>query len=171
MAVGAPAGRETDMESGVDRSEVETLFARVSESDLPIVRSILETISRGAWEAPSFEQVLGFRTDSPKPGTANVEFRVEPHMLNPNGFLHGGVLFSAMDSSMGSILMKSLPEGERCATIEAKINFISALSEGIVRVETRVVHRGGRIAVLESKARDSTGKLAAIMTGTFIILR
>lgn len=72
---------------------------------------------------------------------------------------------------MGSILMNSVAEGETCATIESKINFLASVREGAVTIETRVVHRGSRIAVLAARATSDADRLVAIMTGTFMFLR
>jgi acyl-CoA thioesterase len=159
------------MEQGTSREDVKALVEALPEVGLPVAASVLRTIGRRGWDRASFEAVVGFQPAAIENDTAAVRLEVAPHLLNPNGILHGGVLFAVMDSSMGSILMSSVAEGETCATVESKINFLASVREGVVTVETRVVHRGSRIAVLESRATTDSGRLAAVMTGTFMFLR
>jgi acyl-CoA thioesterase len=161
----------TRMESGVSRAAVQALLKELPDGHLGAATALLQSLAGSGRNSPSFEQVLGFKADRSEPGVSTVRIDVAPHLLNPHGFLHGGVLFAAMDSSMGAALMAALPEGERCTTVEAKINFISAVTEGSIDIETRVIHQGGRIAVLESRAENEAGKLVAIMTGTFMVIR
>lgn len=159
------------MAEDASREDVKALVEALPEVGLPVAASVLRTIGRRGWDRASFEAVIGFQAATIENDTAVVRLEVAPHLLNPNGVLHGGVLFAAMDSSMGSVLMDSAAEGETCATVESKINFLTPVREGVVTVETRVLHRGSRIAVLESRATTESGRLAAIMTGTFMFLR
>jgi len=117
-----------------------------------------------------FAQLIGFtlRLGRRGSGTATAALAVRPELLNPNGVVHGGVLFSIADTVMGAALYTTLAPGENCATIEIKIHFLQPVTKGTIRCRTRVVHRGGRIAVLESHL--SVGRLeVAQALGTFTI--
>ncbi|HEY8492031.1 MAG TPA: PaaI family thioesterase, partial [Dehalococcoidia bacterium] len=89
----------------------------------------------------------------------------------PHGVLHGGVLFSAMDTAMGGALTSVLEAGERCATMEAKVNYLAPVVSDSLSVEAHVLHRGRRTAVLESRATAADGRLAALALGTFTVGR
>jgi len=117
-----------------------------------------------------FAELVGFtlRIGRRGSGTSATAVDVRPGLLNPNGVVHGGVLFTLADTAMGAALHTTLAPGEYCATIEIKIHFLQPVSKGKIRCRTRLVHRGSRIAVLE--AHISVGRLqVAQALGTFTI--
>ena len=59
--------------------------------------------------------------------------------------------------------------GERCATLEIKINYLAAVSQGRVGAEAWVVARTARTAVLEARVQAEGDRLVALATGTFYI--
>ncbi len=114
---------------------------------------------------------LGIKTESRGPGFANLRMEIDPVWHNPNGVLHGGVIYTMVDYSMGSAVQPNLPEGQYCTTIEAKINYLSAVREGTLAVKTEVVKQGRNIAFTESKVTDDKGKLVATGSGSMFIVR
>ena len=117
-----------------------------------------------------FADLVGFtlRPGRRGSGSCAAALDVRPDLLNPNGVVHGGALFVMADTAMGAALHTTLAPGEFCATVEIKIHFLQPVSKGKIRCRTRVVHRGGRIAVLESHL--SVGRLqVAQALGTFAI--
>ena len=118
-----------------------------------------------------FAQLVGFslRLGRRGSGACSAALDVRAELLNPNGVVHGGALFSMVDTVMGAALYTTLAPGENCATIEIKIHFLQPVSEGKMRCRTRLVQRGRRIAVLE--AHISVGRLqVAQALGTFTII-
>jgi len=117
-----------------------------------------------------FAELVGFtlRLGRRGSGSCTAVLDVRPELLNPNGVVHGGALFSMADTVMGAALYTTLEPGENCATIEIKIHFLQPAVKGKIRCKTRLVHRGRRIAVLESHI--SVGRLqVAQALGTFAI--
>ena len=117
-----------------------------------------------------FAELVGFtlRVGRRGSGTSAAAVDVRPELLNPNGVVHGGVLFTLADTGMGAALHTTLAPGEYCATVEIKIHFLQPVGKGKIRCRTRLVHRGRRIAVLESHV--SVGRLqVAQALGTFTI--
>jgi acyl-CoA thioesterase len=92
------------------------------------------------------------------------------HLMNPHGVMHGAVLFAAMDTAMGGAVTSVLTEGETCTTVEAKVNYLGAVRSGRLTATATVVQKGSRIAVVEARATSDDGRLAGLMTGTFMIL-
>lgn len=101
-------------------------------------------------------------------GRGSAALDVRPELLNPNGVVHGGALFAMADTVMGAALHTTLAPGEYCVTVEIKIHFLQPVTKGKVRCSTRMVQRGGRIAVLESHLSVG-GKAVAQALGTFAI--
>jgi acyl-CoA thioesterase len=117
-----------------------------------------------------FAQLVGFtlRMGRRGGGRASAALEVRPELLNPLGVVHGGVLFSIADTVMGAALHTTLAPDESCATVEIKIHFLQPVTEGKIRCRTQLVHRGSRIAVLESHLSVGRVQVAQAL-GTFTI--
>ena len=117
-----------------------------------------------------YAELVGFtlRLGRKGSGSCSAALDVRAELLNPNGVVHGGALFSMADTAMGAALHTTLAPGEFCATVEIKIHFLQPVTKGKIRCRTRLVQRGSRIAVLESHL--SVGRLpVAQALGTFAI--
>lgn len=117
-----------------------------------------------------FAELVGFtlRIGRRGSGTSVATVDVRPGLLNPNGVVHGGVLFTMADTVMGAALHTTLAPGEFCATVEIKIHFLQPATKGKICCRTRLVHRGSRIAVLESHIKVGRLQVAQAL-GTFAI--
>ena len=71
---------------------------------------------------------------------------------------------------MGGALYSCLDEGELCATVEIKIVYMAPVTSGRLVCDTRVVHQGKRIALLESEVKNGE-RLVAKATGTYSLFR
>jgi uncharacterized protein (TIGR00369 family) len=92
-----------------------------------------------------------------------VELPFADFLRNPQGSLHGGVIATAMDISMGHLLNRYLTAG---VTIEMQMRFFRPV-HGPSYCEGRLLRRGRRIVHLESRLYDEQGRLAAFATGTW----
>lgn len=104
-------------------------------------------------------------------GCATAELVATESHQNPHGFVHGAVLFAMVDTSMGAATMSVLGEGQRCSTIELQLRFLRPVVSGRLSAETRVVKPGQRVVHLESKVHDADGRLVAMATGSFAVVR
>ena len=102
-------------------------------------------------------------------GRARFELDVTPKLLNPNGTLHGGVIYSLADTAMGAALFNQLDPGEQCATLEIKMSYLVPVTGGTIAVDAVVIQRTKRIGVLEAKVLGDGDRLVAMATGTFYI--
>lgn len=122
-------------------------------------------------EAPllfELARVLGLRGLDIGAGRCVWSLKIEDVHRNPYGVVHGGILFTLVDYAMGGALTSVLESGQRCTTLEIKINYVAPATEGEVRAEAWVVSRGARIAVMEAKV-TTANVLLAVATGTFYI--
>ncbi len=116
-----------------------------------------------------FADLLGVRRTLMAGGQARFEVTVGPQHLNPHGIVHGGVVYSLVDYAMGGALTSRLTQGERCATLEIKINYLAPVTAGLLAAEAGVVERTARVGVLDARVRTGAGGLVALATGTFYI--
>ena len=84
-------------------------------------------------------------------------------LRNPQGSLHGGVIATAMDISMGHLCNRYL---STAVTIETQLRFFRPVN-GPSRCEGRLLRPGRRIVHLESRLYDENDKLAAYATSTW----
>lgn len=113
---------------------------------------------------------LGMDIEDVEPGHAIARLKVSEDVLNPNGMVHGGVLFTMVDTAMGKATMALLEEGQLCASIEIQMRFLRPVSAGQLEADTTVVRRGRNVVHLESQIRDTDGALVATGAGTFAVI-
>jgi acyl-CoA thioesterase len=113
--------------------------------------------------------LLGIRPEVFGEGRARFALTLRDDHLNPYGVVHGGVVYSLADTAMGGALVTRLEPGERCATVEIKINYLAAATEGALAAEAVVVERTKRIGVIEARVFGDGDRLVALATGTFYI--
>ena len=112
---------------------------------------------------------IGMEVRDATPGAATVRVRYGRGLLNSNGVVHGGVVFSAADAATAVALLGLLKDGERIVTTEMKINFIKAVAAHDVIAEAQILHRGSHTAVGDVTVRDSAGNLVARALATYAI--
>lgn len=113
---------------------------------------------------------LGLEIEDVEPGRVIARLEVTESLLNPNGVVHGGVLFTMVDTSMGKATMTVLDEGQSCASIEVQLRFLRPVAGGRLEADTTVIRRGRKIIHLESRTRDGDGVLVATGAGTFAVI-
>jgi uncharacterized protein (TIGR00369 family) len=116
--------------------------------------------------------LLGARFVSLNSDECRYEYDAVPEHLNPNGTLHGGALFTVMDSSQGMLVHWLLDENHRAAaTGTATIKYLAPVRSGKVTVRTWMTRREGRKLFLSSEALDASGKQVAVLDEIWIALR
>lgn len=97
--------------------------------------------------------------------SCRVDIPVQPWMYNPQGSLHGGLIVTALDISMGHLLRN---EGKPGVTVELHTNFMRAVT-GPAYAESRFLKVGRRIGHVASELFDADDRLCASATGTFVM--
>ncbi len=95
--------------------------------------------------------------------TCTVTLPFAQHLCNASGAMHGGVLSTALDISMGHTCQRYLSAG---STIEMEMRFLRPVRTDAV-CTGRIVHGGRRIVALESRLLDNQGRLAAVASGSW----
>ncbi len=121
-----------------------------------------------SWQGDPFGDHLGLKIVSMAGGKAELSLLIEHHHLNAVRIVHGGVVYSLMDHAMGAALMSHLREGQICATLEIKINYLNATRRGSLTAKAKVIDKKRHIAVLQGEIRNGA-TLVAQAIGTFYI--
>ncbi|WP_349617980.1 PaaI family thioesterase [Azotobacter salinestris] len=114
----------------------------------------------------AFGRLLGLEILAAGGGEATVRLAMHDGLRNLHGKLHGGALFSLIDSAMGQA-SHSLNDGTPdSVTLECKVNYIRPVSEGELTCRAWVEHNGKRTQVIEAEVHQD-GKLVAKALATF----
>lgn len=113
---------------------------------------------------------LGMTIDSPSPGHGIAEVEVKPSLLNPNGVLHGAVIFTMVDTAMGAATMSLLEEGQGCASIEIHVRFLQPVPDGHIVARVQVLRQGRRIVQLEAVVVNDRDETVATASGSFAVV-
>ncbi|MBB2493962.1 PaaI family thioesterase [Aquipseudomonas ullengensis] len=115
----------------------------------------------------NFSKLLGMTIDKAENGESQVRMSMQEHLLNLHGRMHGGALFSLIDTALGQA-SHSLFGGEAGSmTLECKVNYIRAVEQGEIVCNARVLNAGRKVHVLEAKVQQGD-KLIATAQATFI---
>lgn len=99
--------------------------------------------------------------------TLRLELR-QKHMSRANR-VHGGVLFTLLDSALGRSILDALPEGRGCATVEIKVNYFRPVQSGCVTARGRMRELTRSLGYAEGEVRNEEGKVLARASGMFFL--
>ncbi len=119
----------------------------------------------------NFAKLLGFEVVEKNPGRVVLRLPYKEEFLQALGRFHGGVIFSLADHASGWASVTTLERGDRCATLEMKINYIAPVVDESLIAEATVIHSGRTSIVVESDVKTEAGRLVAKTLATFVILK
>ena len=99
------------------------------------------------------------------------EYDFNGEHTNPNGILHGGALFTVMDSSQGALIHYDLDKKyQAAATGTATIRYFAPVTSGTVKIRTYKKSTEGRKVFVNSVATDESGKEVAVLEEVWICI-
>jgi uncharacterized protein (TIGR00369 family) len=132
----------------------------------------------------SFNQVLGLKIESVRPGDVRARFAMKPALVGHHAFgrLHGGVTASVLDALGGLALMVEIGERHahentsqvmhrfaRMGTIDLRIDFLrQGLGKHFV-ARCEVTRLGGRVGSTQMRLVNDEGTLIATGSAAYIV--
>lgn len=116
-------------------------------------------------------QTLGAKMEKLDPGAVDIGLAWDRSLTQQHGFLHAGVVSTALDSACGYAAFSLMPEDAAVLTIEFKINLLAPAKGERFRMEGRVLKPGRTITVCEGRAyalQDQKETLIATMNCTLM---
>lgn len=116
---------------------------------------------------------LGVVLEQVETGQVTLSLSYAPHILQQQGFIHGGVICSVLDSACGYSALSVAPDGHEVLTIELKTSFLRPASLDRLLVKGRVLKAGRRISYTEAEAfteENNKQILVAKMSSTLAIV-
>ena len=114
---------------------------------------------------------LGVKIESVAAGHVVLAMAHRADLTQQHGFLHAGMVATALDSACGYAAFTLMPAGAGVLTIEFKINLLAPARGPLLHFEGRVTKAGRTISVVDGHAYQSAPaggerKLVATMTAT-----
>jgi uncharacterized protein (TIGR00369 family) len=104
-------------------------------------------------------------------GRVVIEMPHRPPLTQQHGFLHAGIVSTALDSACGYAAFSLMPADAAVLTIEFKVNLLAPARGPMFRFEGQVAKAGRTISVVDGRAWQHDGAggeptLVATMTAT-----
>ena len=131
-----------------------------------------EARSLQSFERQKVMKTLGMQLNKVAPGMVELEMPFHEDFTQQHGFLHAGIISTALDSACGYAAFTLMAADAAVLTIEFKINLLSPASGERFIFRAEVTKPGSTITVADGRAfavsADGTEKLVATMTGTMM---
>ena len=111
--------------------------------------------------------MLGFHVEELARGRAVLSMRVKPIHKQIHDVVHGGVIAALADTAAAISCYTVIPVGAEIATVELKINYLSAIPGGKIKAIGKVLRAGRNFVITECEVIDAKGNLAAKALLTF----
>lgn len=137
----------------------------MTPADTDFAQRVRDSFARQAVMA-----TLGAALEAVEPGRVVLAMRHRPELTQQHGFLHAGIVATALDSACGYAAFTLMPADAAVLTIEFKTNLLAPARGPRLRFEGCVTKAGRTISVVDGRALqlDDAGNetLIATMTAT-----
>jgi len=133
-----------------------------------------DQVVRDSFAAQRLMATIGARLARVAAGDIEIRVLFRPELTQQHGFLHAGVVTSALDSACGYAALSLMPEGAGVLTLEFKTNLLAPARGEELIARGRVVRAGRTITVCQAEASmlaDGAETLVATMLATIMTVR
>ena len=128
---------------------------------------------RASFARQAAMETIGAALEEVAPGRVVIALPFRQALTQQHGFLHAGMVATALDSACGYAASTLMPADAGVLTIEFKINLLAPAAGERFRLEGLVVKPGRTITVTEGRAwavADGREKLIATMGATLMTI-
>lgn len=132
-----------------------------------------ETRVRASFQRQNAMTTLGIEIATLAAGEIGLRMPYCKDYAQQYGFMHAGIMATALDSACGYAAYTLMPEDAAVLTVEFKINLLAPAQGDHFLFQARVTKPGRTITVCDAQAFALQGaqpKLVATMTGTLMAL-
>jgi uncharacterized protein (TIGR00369 family) len=133
-----------------------------------------EQAVRDSFAAQRLMTTIGARLARVVAGEIEIRVPFRPELTQQHGFLHAGVVTSALDSACGYAAFSLMPAGAGVLTVEFKTNLLAPARGEELIARGRVVRAGHTITVCQADATmlaDKAETPVATMLATIMTIR
>jgi uncharacterized protein (TIGR00369 family) len=132
-----------------------------------------ERRARASFAEQAVMETIGATLTTVEKGHVEIELPFDAKLGQQHGFVHGGIIATALDSACGYAALTTMPDDAGILTIEFKVNLLAPAKGELFRFEGRVVKSGRTITVAEGAAMaigNGQEKKIATMTATLMAI-
>ncbi len=97
------------------------------------------------------------------------EYQTQPEHFNPNDILHGGALYTVMDSAQGAFVHFNLePQFKYASTGTSTIKYLAPVFKGLIKIKTQFKNTENRKIFICSEAYNEQNVLVATLDEIWI---
>jgi len=154
------------------RHLLETILQNGSEEDLEVIKQLLEGVenkikrNRRTYIDGILHMETNFTEDS-----CEITIPISPVINNNLNIVHGGITATVLDTTMGVLANRLLPEGYGAVTNQLNIHYIAPGIGDALNCKAEVIHKGTKTMVISGEAFRTDGKKIAYATGTFFMIK
>jgi acyl-CoA thioesterase len=120
---------------------------------------------------PEFSADMGIEYLGVVEGATTLQLDLSQKHMSRANRVHGGVLFTLLDSALGRSIINALPEGRGCATVEIKVNYFRPIQSGLITARGWNRELTKSLGYAEGEVVNNAGKVLARASGTFFLTR
>jgi uncharacterized protein (TIGR00369 family) len=124
---------------------------------------------RARLEASPFHTWAGMSVLHASPGGVEIALDAEPHHLNLQGVLHGGMIATLADTAAGLAVRTELAPGRTHATVSLTVQYLRPGGAGRIVGRGRVLRVGRTLAHATAEVVDPDGLLLATASATIAL--
>lgn len=124
---------------------------------------LMQTFLKRGGPAPPISHLMGMVPVVMEHGDVRFTMPATGWLLNPTGFIQGGVLATLSDAPLGCAVHTALPPATPYTTSELSMTFIRPVTEqsGTLSAHGRLIHVGKSMALSEVSVTDGDSRLVA----------
>jgi uncharacterized protein (TIGR00369 family) len=133
-----------------------------------------QQVVRDSFAAQQLMATIGARLTLVAAGEIEIRVPFRSDLTQQHGFVHAGVVASALDCACGYAALSLMPEGVGVLTVEFKTNLLAPARGEELIARGRVVREGRTITVCQADASmlsDGAETLVATMLSTIMAVR
>jgi uncharacterized protein (TIGR00369 family) len=114
-----------------------------------------------------FNRFLGIQLTQAQEGWVRLELPFRPEFIGDASrpAIHGGVISTLIDTCGGFAVFTAIPFGEKCSTIDLRVDYLSPGREETLCAEGQVVRVGNRVGVVDIKCFHPSTPEKMVATG------
>lgn len=127
-----------------------------------------EPRTRASFARQAAMATLGITMERVAPGEVELALPHRADLTQQHGFLHAGVVSTALDTACGYAAFTLMPAAAAVLTVEFKVNLLAPARGPVLRVVGQVVKAGRTISVVDARAWQRAPGAAAAGSDTLV---
>ena len=133
----------------------------------------LEQITRETFNRQQAMKLIGAQLASVEPGVVEIALPFSEAITQQHGFIHAGIVTTALDSACGYAAWTMMPPGAGVLTVELKVSLLRPAAGERFRMRGEVIKPGRTLYFTEGRAYAVNGtqeKLIATISATMMVM-